>query len=315
MSIYADPTKTPSLESSLYHLQHDERQFFQLLTGINDDNELRDHILAVQSKAYQIYGYACILYRFRHATLRALILSRLKIARLPGYLKALKLLEQHKHPILLDIGCCFGNDTRKAVVDGWPVENVIASDLRQGFWDAGHELFKSTPASFPAAFIPGDIFESSMLDTSDSAADANQQPIRPLSSLASLTPLKHQISAIHASSFFHLFYEERQLELAKRLASLLLPERGSIIFGQHGSRPEKGFRMEAIRKDQDAAQAREPMFCHSPDSWAKLWTEDIFGPHQQVRVKVDAELQQVQRWDFEDLDAKFYVMNWSVQVL
>ncbi|PPQ77581.1 hypothetical protein CVT25_011373 [Psilocybe cyanescens] len=309
MSIYADPSKRPSLQPSRYNLQDDERRFFQLLTGIEDDAKLRDHILAVQAKAYQIYGYPCI---------RRFSFIKLKIAHLPGYPKALKLLAQRKDPILLDIGCCFGNDVRKAVVDGWPVENVIASDLRQGFWDSGHELFKSTPTSFPAAFIAGDIFESSMLETSDpgSPADTNQQPIRPLRNLTSLTPLKHQISAIHASSFFHLFSEERQLELAKRLASLLLPEKGSIVFGQHGSRPEKGFRMEAIRKEKDTDQVREhAMFCHSPDSWVKLWTEGIFGPHQQVKVKVDAELKQVERWDFENVDTKFYVMNWSVQVL
>lgn len=28
--------------------------------------------------------------------------------------------------------CTVGNDTRKAVVDGWPAENVVASDLREG---------------------------------------------------------------------------------------------------------------------------------------------------------------------------------------
>lgn len=31
---------------------------------------------------------------------------RLKIARVPGYKDALKLLEQRESPILLDIGCC-----------------------------------------------------------------------------------------------------------------------------------------------------------------------------------------------------------------
>ena len=29
--------------------------------------------------------------------------------------------------------CTVGNDVRKAVLDGWPVENVIASDLRKGW--------------------------------------------------------------------------------------------------------------------------------------------------------------------------------------
>lgn len=160
-----------------------------------------------------------------------------------------------------------------------------------------------------------------MLDISCAQAEPDSSnklplPIRPLKDLTSLTPLKHQVSAIHASAFFHLFQEDCQRELAQRLASFLLPEKGSIMFGQHGSLPEKGFCIEAIRKDNETSEIRQhAMFCHSPESWKKLWEEDIFGPDQPVRVKVDAELKQVERWDFANVDTKFYVMNWSVQVL
>ena len=188
-------------------------------------------------------------------------------------------------------------------MDGWPVSKVLASDLRQGFWDCGHELFKSTPATFPAAFIPGDIFDPAILSLSplSCTTDCNNptNPTPALSSLTSLTPLQHRISAIHASSFFHLFNEEKQLELAKRLATILTLEKGSIIFGQHGSRPEnRGIPGE--------------MFCHSPETWEKLWTEEVFGPDQKVRVKVDTRLTE---WEGQMENEKGWVLSWCVEVL
>ncbi|KAF8962730.1 hypothetical protein BDZ97DRAFT_2020498 [Flammula alnicola] len=332
-SIYADPVLKPKLDTSFYSLDADELAFFQHLTGIADEEQLKAHIIGVQAKAYEIYGYNCI---------RRFAFVKLKIARLPGYKEALKLLHERKDPILLDIGCCcayrrtqIGNDARKAVVDGWPVQNVIASDLRKGFWEYGHELFKSTPENFPAAFVAGDVFDPVMLEprgaflASDDIASvsSNATATPSLRSLTSLTPLQGRISAIHASSFFHLFSEERQRALAHRLASLLSPQKGSVIFGQHGSKPQKGFRTEAISKDRvDRARAAGApvadfaMFCHSPESWRELWVNEVFGGDDgkgAERIRVDAELVQVERKDLlghtvATEGAKFYVMNWCV---
>ena len=76
---------------------------------------------------------------------------RLRISRHPVYGDLLRLGKEHGG-ILLDIGCCckllvvlrtcstvcltylvkVGNDARKAVSDGYPVDKVIASDLEPG---------------------------------------------------------------------------------------------------------------------------------------------------------------------------------------
>jgi hypothetical protein len=71
------------------------------------------------------------------------------IARLPGYAEALSLGRSNRG-ILLDAGCCCGPffnlpkcgrlrtcyavglDTRKAVLDGWPVNRIVATDLVPG---------------------------------------------------------------------------------------------------------------------------------------------------------------------------------------
>lgn len=226
--------------------------------------------------------------------------SRLKISHLPAYQSALRLHREHRDAILLDIGCCFGNDARKAVADGWPVRNVIASDLQQGFWDFGHELFSSTPETFPAAFIVGDAFDSSIIAPRAPFNDVPQTSRPPLQSLTSLTPLQGRISVIHASSFFHLFDEARQQELAERLATLLSPQPGSVIFGRHGGNSEKGY------SEQSTAVHR--LFRHSPESWVELWDGQVF---EKGMVKVEAKLEQIER---PEVNGKSFAtwLIWSV---
>lgn len=60
------------------------------------------------------------------------------------------------------------------------------------------------------------------------------------------------------------------------------------------------------------------MFCHSPESWKKLW-EDVFGRDKEgkVRVRVEARLEEVvtdeYKWAAEEMgDLRFYFMEWSV---
>ena len=68
------------------------------------------------------------------------------------------------------------------------------------------------------------------------------------------------------SSIFHLFPEESQLLLAKIVSSLLSPEKGSVIFGQHVGMRVKGLKDEVMYNGPN-------MFCHSPESWGRrcLW--------------------------------------------
>ncbi|KAF5310241.1 hypothetical protein D9619_010435 [Psilocybe cf. subviscida] len=296
--------KAPSvdLDPSLYHLDDDEKAFFQQLVGITDEEELKEHIIKVQAKAFKIFGYPCI---------QNFAFLKLKIARLPAYKHALTLLNERKDPILLDLGCCFGNDLRKAVCDGWPVEHVIASDLQQGFWDCGHELFKSTQDTFPAAFVGGDIFDPLVLAPRGAFIESmdidisNSKPVPRLQELKSLTPLQGKLSAIHASAFFHLFSEEKQLELAHLVSSLLLPERGSIIFGSHVTMPTKGVRPEHTRKWN--------MFCHSPESWRNMWLEVFNGDGKgEARVEIEAKLVETPKDDWLTDGSRKWFMNWSV---
>ncbi|KAF5373310.1 hypothetical protein D9615_007401 [Tricholomella constricta] len=293
MSIYADPATQPPLDERFYGLSSDEFDFFKSQTGIKDEDAIKQHIITVQKKAYSIYGYPCI---------RFFSFTKLKISRLPTYQSALKLARERSDAILLDIGCCFGNDIRKAVRDGWPVQKVIASDLRQGFWDFGHELFNSTPETFPAAFIAGDVFDSNLIAPRAPFLEMPQTPRPPsLQDLASLTPLQGHVTAIHVSSLFHLFDEARQLELAQRLATLLSPLPGSVIFGSHIGKPEKGW----LRSDAGLDEPK--LFCHSPETWQDLWDGQVFG---KGTVHIEATLSRVERPDRSN--EILHLLTWSV---
>ncbi|KAF9048652.1 hypothetical protein BJ165DRAFT_1041597 [Panaeolus papilionaceus] len=303
--------RKPPLDPRLYTLAGDSLAFFQEQTGIQDEEELKKHIIDVQKRAYDIYGYPCI---------RRFGFLYMKITRNPAYVEVLKLVEVRKNPVLLDIGCCFGNDIRKAVADGWPIQSAIASDLRKGFWQSGHELFKTTPETYPLAFIEGNALNSDFLSpiTLHALKDDIAIPSVDLHKISCLNDLHQKVSAIHASSLFHLFQEEVQLDLARRLASLLLPKKGSVIFGTHISTPEKGLRPQITPKSSDDDWR---MFCHNPESWEQLWRSEVFSGSG-IDIKVDTCLVSVERKDLEELarkedgeELKFWVMQWSVTIV
>ncbi len=168
------------------------------------------------------------------------------------------------------------------------------------FWTSGHQLFNTTPETFPVPFIPGDAFDPDFLKPSLIPTVKPTDPLPPLATLTSLTPLIGRLSAVHTSSFFHLFPEEKQLELAILLAPLLSPEPGSMIFGGHGGLPQKGLRE---RKNSHGIY----MFCHSPESWKELWETQVFQPGQ---VRVEAFLKETVRKDLPE--TKNYQLVWSV---
>ena len=33
-----------------------------------------------------------------------------------------------------DVGCCFGQELRKAILDGYPEDDMVASDLTSEYW-------------------------------------------------------------------------------------------------------------------------------------------------------------------------------------
>ncbi|KZV95797.1 hypothetical protein EXIGLDRAFT_734645 [Exidia glandulosa HHB12029] len=251
---YSSRAEEP-LDPTFLSLEDDEAAFFHQQTGIKDKDALQDHIIAVQREAFSVWPYPCI----RHFGF-----TSLKISRLPPYSEVLQLGRERKHAVLLDLGCCFGNDARKAVADGFPAEQVIASDYQAEFWSLGYTLFRDSSESCGIRFVQGDIFSSSLIDPAATPSrTVSADPIATCVERGSLVPLQGHVSALHASAFFHLFDEAKQVEVAKRCAALLSKEPGSLIFGTHG-----GAASARAFEDRDA-------YAHSPESWATMWMKQV----------------------------------------
>lgn len=174
------------------------------------------------------------------------------------------------------------------------------------YWKLGHRLFKSSPETLPVTFIPGDIFDPTYLALSPPLSALPSTPAPALPGLSSLTPLQGHVSAIHASMFFHLFDEAKQLELARRLASLLSLAPGSLILGRQVAAPIKGPR-DAVSRAPDQPVVR--LFCHTPASWAALWDGVVF---KEGTVRVEAELREVTLYADSPPEQRVWWMLWSV---
>ncbi|KAI0066442.1 hypothetical protein BV25DRAFT_1988214 [Artomyces pyxidatus] len=289
-----------ALDASLYDLSDVDAAFFKEQIGISDDEELKKHLLQIQADAHAVFPYPCI---------RLFTWTKLMLSRLRSYPQLLKLGREREGAILLDVGCCFGVDVRKAIVDGYPMQNVVATDLHEGFWDVGHELFRTTSESFSVPFISGDAFNPAHLAVLPPfTLAAPPTSARPdLASLTSLNPLRGHVSAIYASALFHLFQEDQQEQLARAFAGLLSPEPGSMLLGQHAGSPEKRLLTSGF-----SGQTR---CCHSPESWRELW-EGIFA---EVGAKVHVETKLI-KLEGDDLkttanapaDREYWWLQWAV---
>jgi hypothetical protein len=150
--------------------------------------------------------------------------------------------------------------------------------------DCGHELFRDSPKTCPITFIVGDVFDDSFcsLNPPDNKIPAQLPESCPEDPPKDLYGLHGRATCLYAGSLFHLFDQETQLSLARRLASLLsIPTRtaggrpvSALIFGRHVGRTEAG-----LMNDRPGSR-----FAHSAESWTKLWEEDVFGPKEDGKV-------------------------------
>ncbi|KAF8209371.1 hypothetical protein K438DRAFT_1711683 [Mycena galopus ATCC 62051] len=271
-----------------YVLDPAELAFMKTQTGIQHDDALKTHVLAIQKKAYEVYPYPCI---------RLFGFVRLKINQnRAAYEHVLSLGRNIPDALLLDIGCCVGNDLRKIASEGFPVQNIVGSDLHQEFWDLGHELFRSTSASFPATFLAGDAFDPEFLSV---PPERTQPTSSNLGTVKSLNDLHGRFSAIHCASLFPHFDEEKQLELARKLGGLLSSRAGSMIFGSHGAQLTKGY---------SSAWGEKRIFYHSPESWREMWDGVAF---ERGSVEVQTELKNLGK--VLNSTSDIHVMFWSVR--
>ncbi|KZT65213.1 hypothetical protein DAEQUDRAFT_769060 [Daedalea quercina L-15889] len=265
----------------------DDLVFFKNWTGLQDEEALKQHIFK---------PYTCI---------RWFTFTELQLSKLPAYGHLMKLGREREGAIFLEIGCCFGNDVRKAIADGYPLKNCIVSDIEPGLWDHGYTLFKDTAETFTVPIVAGDSLDSTFLEVVPPFTAPPQSPAPALSSVTRLSELHGHVSAIHLSAVFHLFNEEKQLHLAHALAGLLSPVPGSMILGWHVGLHEKGTVQALQRRDGTFIE----LFAHSPQSWTELWDGVVFP---KGTVRVEAGLIELEGGEPRPEGVEYWKLVWSV---
>jgi len=166
--------------------------------------------------------------------------------------------------ILLDVGCGLGIDVRKAVADGFPPEQIIATDVRKDLWELGNRLFKPRSDKCAIHFIHTDVM---LLEPREPCYEVPVIRHPVLSTQRDLTLLYNQVTCIHAGDIFHRLSEPEQRGLAKRLGGLLCGMGGCVIFGQQPGMTRPGPKVDGGVE----------IYCHSPESWKDIWDGWVFN--------------------------------------
>lgn len=168
------------------------------------------------------------------------------LSTMPSYDIILSSLSSKEDPkTLLDVGCCFGQDLRKLVVDGAPGSQLVGAELNPDFIDLGYDLFMDRN-TYGGRFIAGDIFE----DTPGSAMKA----------------LDRTIDIVHIASFLHLFGWDEQVKAAVRLVKFLKNKPGTIVLGRQVGSSKPG-------EYAHSAGAAGVTYSHDEDTFQQLWIE------------------------------------------
>ena len=231
-----------------------------------------------REKAWDIYPYPCIGgFRFLN----------LSISQHPLYSTVLSRLKDSSQ-ILLDIGCCFGQDIRRLVADGVPSEHLYGADLRLEFLELGYELFKDE-GTLKTKFLEGNIFEVNGEEGKE------------------LRQLNGKIDIIHASSFLHLFTWDEQVKAGVQMVHFLNPmTKDALIIGRQTATITPGVKPSIL------SSALGDKYRHDAASFQRMWDE--IGEKTGTKWSVKADLYEAIGWrkpgegkDTEDRMMRFEV--------
>jgi len=280
-----------SFVPSLYSMDPRLGELFKSWTGIRGDEELKQHVLRIQSAAYEKFPYPCI---------RMFMTYKMPITDVMSYNDIVALGKQNSGNILLEVGPAFGIELRHLVSDGYPIKNIIALELIPELWDIGHKLCRSDTLEFPVKVLEGDVFDEVHVSLT-----SNISPTRPdLKIISTLRPLQGHVSVLLAMQLFHLFTKEKQVILAQRFAHLLKRTSGSLITGRQTGSPVP----------RHMTVGGQLLYFHSPESWKKMWSA-IFP---EGTVEYTTELKPLPSdivKDTLDLVKSTVFLTWTIRVI
>jgi hypothetical protein len=192
----------------------------------------------------------------------------LGLSRHPKYPDVLALLKSHSASsprAFLDLGTCVGQDVRKLIYDGVPLECAYGSDLLGGYEGVGHALFRDEE-KMRGHFIEADIFE-----------DAPDAP---------LVKTRGSWDVITINMFLHGFMWDEQVSACKCILKLLKPQPGSVVIGMQSASTKSGV---VTLGPPYLSGGTKDVFVHDTESFRKMWEE--IGQSEGVELKIDVGYQ------------------------
>lgn len=162
----------------------------------------------------------------------------------------------------LDLGCCFGQDIRKLVVDGAPSDNILGVDTEGRFAELGYDLFRDWN-TLKARFFAQSIFDENFM-----------------------REWHGKVDIIYLGSFLHLFDFQKQKIVVAQLVTLLRKKKGSLVFGRNLGADQGGeFHMNALGWD---------LYRHSEQTIRNLWAD---APEGDWEVSAELTRYESEGWD------------------
>lgn len=116
-----------------------------------DKQQLRKHVIHLW---HTCLADASVLY----GCVQEMLFLTPRVHQHPHYAHVLNTIQADLDARFLELGCCFGTDARKVIVDGWKEENVVAVDVIPEFWNYGLKLYEDQ-STLKIKFCSGDVTE------------------------------------------------------------------------------------------------------------------------------------------------------------
>ncbi|KAI9031108.1 hypothetical protein DFJ74DRAFT_702140 [Hyaloraphidium curvatum] len=206
--------------------------------------ECRARALAVRDSAVSqnLHVYRCVA---------ELMFLTARVARHPKYSDAMAALDADPAARWLEVGCAFGADVRKLVLDGWPAAQVHCLDVTRGYWDLGLRLFGDAGTlACPTAF--GNILEDAFFPPSPPPGFADPLPRRAF-------------AVVSVAAVLHVLAKEDVEGLLSRIFEHLMAPGGLLLGSCVGTAVEDG---QSWWETPDGTG--RPRFLHSGASLRRL---------------------------------------------
>lgn len=245
-------------------LTGDDLAFLANYTG-KDPQALKPHVISVwQATKQQCWAFKCV---------QDFLFLTPRICLHPHYqavCAASQNASLNNKLLHMDVGCCYGQDTRQLIMDGWKHGQLLASDLVPNYWDLGKTLFMDED-HMQVPFLAGSMTDDAFVSESNPLGTTTEH-------------LLGRIDFIWAGLVLHVLSKEDCNRFLSNACSLL--KRGGSFYGVCAGQKEAG---EFVATPDGKARR----FLHSKESLREAMLHVGF---EEADVRGDDG----SRWDLHD---------------